>query len=92
MKAIKISLRSSIINVAVIGIAHRLSCHTDYLGGFGRNLAAAMRLVPQLMLNFEQLADQCFLCLPELCFLEDMLAIFKYIKECFNLLSPEFGI
>lgn len=64
-------VRSSIINVAVIGKTNLLSLYTDYLGGFDRNLAAAMSLVPQLKLNLEQRADQCFLSLPELCFLSD---------------------
>jgi len=71
MEIIKMPVRSSIINVAVIGITHLLSFYTDYLGGFDRNLVAAMRLVPQLRLNLEQRADQCFLSLPELCLLTD---------------------
>ena len=41
-------VRSSIINVAVIGITLLLSLYTGYLGGFDRNLAASMRVVPQL--------------------------------------------
>ena len=76
-------VRSSIIIVAVIGIAHLLSC-TYYLGGFDRNLAAALRLVRQLKLNLEERADQCFFSLPELCFLTDMQDKFIYIKECFK--------
>jgi hypothetical protein len=72
MEIIKMPVRSAIINVAVISVTHLLSFYTDYLGGFDRNLAAAMRVVPQLKLNLEQRADQCFFSLPELCFLTDM--------------------
>jgi hypothetical protein len=72
MKTIKIPLPCSIIDVMVIDIFHLLSFRTIYLGGFERNLAAVMKRALQLQLNLEQPADQCFLSLPELCFLSEM--------------------